>query len=105
MESDDSGQVPSAADPRLRSLDERLKAAADAEAVRTGQARVDANRGYSQGNRVLAELIAGLGGGALVGWTLDHFLGTTPWFLLALLFLGVAAAFRSIIRISNERPE
>ena len=104
MGTDDPGQEPSA-DPRLASLDERLKRAGEAEAARTGQARVDANRGYSQGNRVLAELIAGTAGGALIGWTLDHFLGTTPWFLLGLLFLGVAAAFRSIIRISNERPE
>jgi ATP synthase protein I len=57
------------------------------------------------GNRVLAELIGGLVGGGLIGWTLDHFLGTTPWLLLTLLTLGVVSAFRNIIRISNQRSK
>ncbi|HWK36283.1 AtpZ/AtpI family protein, partial [Sphingomonas sp.] len=35
----------------------------------------------------------------------DRLLGTSPWFLLGLLFLGIAAAFRNIIRISSRRPK
>ena len=104
MAAGDSGHDP-AEDVRLTSLDERLRAADQAEAVRTGRARVDANRGYSQGNRVLAELIGGLAGGALVGWLIDRLAGTSPGFLLGFLFLGMAVAFRNIIRISSERPE
>src|SRR3546814_3630103 len=57
------------------------------------------------GNRVLADLIGGLAGGALIGWLLDRWLGTSPWLLLALMFLGIAAAFRNIIRISSKRPD
>jgi ATP synthase protein I len=99
------GQDPkSAEDARLASLDERLKAVHRDEEVRLGKP-VDPAKGYSQGNRVLTELIAGPAGGALVGWFLDHWLGTSPWILLALLFLGIAVAFRNIIRISNERPK
>jgi ATP synthase protein I len=106
MNGDEPGQDPiSAEDARLTSLDERLKAAHRAEQVRTGQARKKPAKGYSQGNRVLTELIAGLAGGALIGWLLDSWLGTSPVALLVLLFLGIAVAFRNIIRISNERPE
>lgn len=106
MAAGDPGHDPaSAEDARLTALDERLKAAEHAEAVRTGRTRDTANRGYSQGNRVLAELIGGLAGGALIGWLLDRWLGTSPGFLLGLLFLGMAVAFRNIIRISSERPE
>jgi ATP synthase protein I len=54
---------------------------------------------------VLAELIAGLAGGALIGWVIDRWLGTLPGFLLAFMFLGTAVAFRNIIRISQERPK
>ena len=54
---------------------------------------------------MLAELIAGPCGGALLGWCFDRWFGTSPGFLLALLFLGIAVAFRNIIRISQERPE
>lgn len=106
MAAGDPGHDPAdTEDARLTSLDQRLKAATEAEAIRTGRGRDNANKGYSQGNRVLAELIGGLVGGGLVGWVIDRFAGTTPWFLLGFLFLGIAVAFRNIIRISSERPE
>ena len=54
---------------------------------------------------MLAELIGGMAGGALIGWLLDRWLGTSPGLLLGLMFLGIGVAFRNIIRISNERPE
>ncbi|MDB5662118.1 MAG: hypothetical protein JWM38_2672 [Sphingomonas bacterium] len=106
MAKDEPGQDPiGAEDARLQSLDERLRSAHQAESIRTGTAQRKPDKGYSQGNRVLAELIAGTAGGALIGWLLDRWLGTSPWLLLVLLFGGMAVAFRNIIRISNERPE
>jgi ATP synthase protein I len=101
---DPGSDVPSQVDARLASLDERLRDAHQADAIRTGRAKKQP-KGYSQGNRVLAELIGGLVGGALIGWLLDRWLGTSPLLLLVLLFLGMAVAFRNIIRISSERPE
>lgn len=106
MAVNDPGQDPkSVGDQRLTSLDERLQAIQDAEKVRTGTVHKKPDKGYSQGNRVLTELIAGLAGGALIGWCVDHWLGTSPGFLLGFLFLGIGVAFRNIIRISQERPE
>jgi ATP synthase protein I len=106
MAEDEPGQVPTGAeDARLTSLEERLKAAHDAEAVRTGKKRKPPSKGYSQGNRVLAELIAGIAGGALIGWLIDRWLDSAPLALLVSMFLGIAVAFRNIIRISKERPE
>ena len=95
----------SAEDPRLGTLDERLRRASDAERARTGAAPRPSDRGYKQGSRVLAELIAGPTGGALIGWWLDRMLGTKPWLLLALLFLGTAAAFWNLFKIARQRPE
>lgn len=106
MAENEPGQDPnSAEDPRLASLEERLRAATEAEKVRTGTAQKKPDGGYTLGNRVLTELIAGLAGGALIGWVLDRWLDTLPGFLLGCMFLGTAVAFRNIIRISNERPE
>ncbi len=106
MNGDEPGQDPTDADDkRLVSLDERLKAAHHAEKVRTESKQKKPDKGYSQGNRVLSELIAGIAGGALIGWVLDRLLGTQPLLLLVMLFLGIGVAFRNIIRISNERPE
>ena len=105
MAENEPGLDPLAEDARLTSLDERLQRAKTDEAIRTGEVRDEGGESYRLGNRVLAELIGGMVGGALIGWVLDRLLGTSPWFLLALLFLGIAAAFRNIIKISAKRPE
>lgn len=104
MAENESGSDPFADNARLRSLDERLDRAQAVEASRTG-ANVKPDDSYRLGNRVLAELLGGMIGGAVIGWTLDWLFGTSPWLLLTLLFLGIVVAFRNIIRISNRRPK
>jgi ATP synthase protein I len=84
---------------RLASLDERLAKAQAEEAARTGIVQPDAN--YRLGMRVLGELIGAPFGGAVIGLVLDRWLGTKPWLLLALLFLGLAVGIRNVIRISK----
>lgn len=92
-------------DSRLVSLEERLDRAEAAEAKRNAvNAGPETDANYRLGNRVLAELLGGMGGGALVGWTIDYFAGTAPWGLLTVLFLGIVVAFRNILRIANIRP-
>ncbi|WP_343528559.1 AtpZ/AtpI family protein [Sphingomonas sp.] len=93
-----------AGDPRLAALDQRLARARADEASRQG-VKVDADRGYSQGSRVISALIGSLVGSALIGWLFDRWFGTAPWALIVMLFLGIGVAFRQIIRISGERPE
>lgn len=92
-------------DARLTSLDERLRQAQHDEAIRTGEQGKPVDENYRLGNLVLSYLIGGPLGGALIGWLLDSWLGTSPWLLLVMMFLGIAAAFRSIIRISSGRPK
>ena len=97
---------PVGEDARSEALEARLKAAREREDQRnkpTGGAEADAS--YKLGNRVLAELIGGIGGGAFIGWGIDHLAGTTPWGLLVVMALGIIVAFRNIIRISSRRPE
>lgn len=93
-------------DVRLARLDERLSAARQREEMRKAPNRGgEADENYRLGNRVLVELIAGIGGGAFFGWVIDHFAGTAPWALLVVMALGTIAAFRNIIRISNQRHD
>ena len=105
MAENEPGLDPLKEDARITSLNERLAQAKSDEAIRTGEGRDKGEASYRLGNRVLAELIGGLAGGALIGWVLDRLLGTSPWLLLVLLFLGIASAFRNIIRISNQRSK
>jgi len=105
MAENEPGSDPIQEDARLDALDARLARARTEEAIRSGEARDKGQGDYNLGSRVLAELIGGMAGGALIGWVLDRFLGTSPWLLLVLLFLGIVVAFRNIIRISNKRPK
>jgi ATP synthase protein I len=104
MTEDGPGQEPKSQDQRLDSLGERLRQAQDQEAERTGRARKPGDANYRLGNQVLSYLIGGPAGGALIGWVLDRMLGTSPWLLLILLFLGMAAGFWNIVKLSNRRP-
>lgn len=109
MAPDDTGEAPGGDDdPRLTSLEERLRKAHRSEAERTAPRQVGSaftGKGVSQGNRVLSALIGTPLGGLIVGLALDQVLGTRPWVMLALLFLGIAAAFVQVWRISKERAE
>ena len=102
---DEPGPDPLGDHARLQSLDQRLRQAQVGEAHRTGAARRDTDDGYRLGNRVLAELVGGMVGGAVIGWVFDLLFGTSPWFLLGMLFFGIIVAFRNIIRISNRRSK
>jgi ATP synthase protein I len=105
MTGNGSDPEPASEDSRLVSLEQRLDQAEAAEAKRNAvNAGPEADANYRLGNRVLAELLGGIGGGALVGWAIDHFAGTAPWGLLVVLFLGIVVAFRNIFRIANVRP-
>jgi len=95
-------------DPRLASLDERLKAAHRTEADRTapkGGANPFSGKGVSQGNRVLSTLIGAPLGAMLIGWVADQLFDTAPAAMLVMLFLGIISAFVQIWRISQERAE
>ena len=106
MAADAPGQDPAGEDARIASLEERIAQADHAEQVRQGTKEQQADDGSRLGNRVLAELIGGLVGGALIGWVLDRLFGTSPWLLLAFLGLGIVAAFRNIIRLTTtKRPD
>ena len=106
MTDEPNAKDPKAEDARIQALEQRLKAAKEREEERNrppAGTGTDAN--YRLGSKVLSELVGGIGGGALIGWVIDHFAGTSPWGLLVMLFLGIIVAFRNIIRISNRRPD
>ena len=106
MNDEPNARDPVGEDTRIDALEARLKAAREREEKRNKpNVGAEADENYRTGNRVLAELIGGIGGGAFLGWVIDHFAGTTPWGLLVVMFLGIFVAFRNIIRISNRRPD
>ena len=104
MTDEKPAREPIAEDARIDALEERLRAAQEREDQRSqSQVKgVDAN--YRSGNRVLADLLGGILGGLVIGWSIDYFAGTSPWGLLIMLFIGIVVAFRNIIRAANTQP-
>lgn len=106
MNEDPPARDPIGEDARVNALEARLKAAREREEQRNKPSLgTEADANYRLGNRVLAELIGGIGGGAFIGWVIDQFARTTPWGLLVMMVLGIIVAFRNIIRISSRRPD
>lgn len=106
MNDEKPAREPIGEDARIDALEARLAAAREREAERNkpvGGAEADAN--YRMGNRVLAELIGGIGGGAFIGWVIDRFAGTSPWGLLVVMVLGIVVSFRNIIRMASQQPD
>jgi ATP synthase protein I len=95
-------------------LGERLDALGEKLATRrretTGDGRgvrsVD-REGYGLGLRLTTDLIAGTLVGGAIGWLSDGWLGTSPWGLIVMLMLGVAAgvllALRSAGLVAESR--
>lgn len=96
---------PNGEEARIDALDKRLIAAREREEERNRPLVQGSDANYRLGNRVLAELLGGLLGGAVVGWAIDQLADTSPWGLLVMLFAGIGVAFRNIIRISSRRPD
>lgn len=87
-------------DARLESLEERLGRLQQAEAKRTRKTYPDST--YRVGQLVLSHLIGAPAGGFLIGLALDKWLGTEPWLMLTMLFLGFAAGVFNVLRISKN---
>jgi ATP synthase protein I len=109
MATDDTGQAPDGGDdPRLTSLEERLRVVQHEEDKRSSPVEVPnvfTGKGTSQGNRVLSAIVGAPLGGLFVGFALDQLLGTRPWVMLAMMFFGIVAGFVQVWRISQERAE
>ena len=92
-----SGREPP--DPLTR-LGERIDKAR-AEHVRRQPEVVDRSalqQGVGFGFRIGIELVVAIGVATALGWAIDHWLGTRPWGIIILFFLGVAAGMLNVYR-------
>jgi ATP synthase protein I len=87
-------------DARLESLDKRLDRLQRADVERATKAEGDSSS--RAGRVVVNQLIGGPLGGAVVGWLLDRWLGTAPWLMLGLMFVGFAGGVFNVFRISSK---
>ena len=103
MAEDETEEAPKLPpDARLESLDRRLDQLRQAEARKEAKAQGDPN--YRVGQLVLSHLVGAPAGGFIIGFVLDKLLGTKPWLMLVMLFLGFAVGVMNVLRISKTPP-
>lgn len=88
---------------RLKRLETQLEGrrpkAASGEAARNGASGGSAPLG--QAMRLSTEFIAGVIAGGILGYIVDHLLGTKPWGMIVLLMLGFVTGIYNVMRVSG----
>jgi ATP synthase protein I len=59
----------------------------------------------ARGLRLSSELVAGVLVGAVIGWSLDYWVGTKPWGMIVLVLLGFAAGVLNVMRSAGVMAE
>jgi len=69
---------------------------------KTGSGRSDIAKALKFFTHVAVHIIVCVAIGVFLGMWLDSKLGTSPWLLIILSFLGMGAAFKSIIELGKR---
>lgn len=92
---------------RNDSLDERRKRLAEGlakvQAEDEAEERIERNaeesrKGFGLAMKLSSEFISAVIVGAMLGYLLDHFAGTSPWGMIILLLLGFCAGVLNVLR-------
>jgi len=85
---------------RLGKLEDRLQKAQSTVNERNRPRQPQSNAlGFAF--RITTELVAAVVVGVAIGWGLDLWLNSKPWFLIAFFFLGVAAGVVNVYRVTK----
>lgn len=88
----------------LEDLDSRLRkvrATVQDPLTATSSKKADESGALGLAFRVSVELVSAVAIGVGIGWLLDGWLGTRPWFMLAFIVLGGAAGILNVYRLAS----
>lgn len=85
---------------RRKALSAKLAARDRDEAVETAREKQseESRKGMALGLKISSEFIAAIAVGAMLGYLIDRFAGTSPWGLIVLLLLGFCAGVLNVLR-------
>ena len=90
--------------PSEQDFEARLKRAQDASKNRKSSDNIASRQtGKGLAFRIGTELVVAVIVGGFIGFILDSWLNTKPWFIIIFLFLGNAAGLWNIFRLSSNQ--
>jgi ATP synthase protein I len=95
------GKKPKTSSEELSDFDRRLSTSKKSIEDKDRQLAGNGSA-YSFGFRLVTDLVVGVLSGFGMGWLLDYWLGTSPWFLLILLPFGIVAGILNVIRAAKS---
>jgi ATP synthase protein I len=94
-------------DPKKGTLDDLGARLESAKGVPIDPTKIKTDYSLESGNalglafRVGVELISAVAVGTAIGWGLDHWLETRPWFMLVFIVIGGAAGIINVYRMAS----
>lgn len=86
----------------LDRLDAKLKSARDRIGETGTQELASEGTSLGYGFRLSVELLAGLLVGLGMGYVIDGWLGSRPWFMLVFMILGLGAGILNVMRVTRS---
>lgn len=85
---------------RRKQLSAKLAKKQRDDAVETAREKQseESRKGMALGLKISSEFIAAIAVGAMLGYLIDRFAGTSPWGLIILLLLGFCAGVLNVLR-------
>jgi len=100
MSDQNSGRDTTGGDP-LTSLGNKIRAL-DSEQARAEAEAANAPAPMGRALQLGVDMAAGVGVGAFIGYVLDTVFVTSPWLMIAFLFVGFAAGVKNVIRRAQD---
>ena len=72
--------------------------------IQTDSSSDSDKKGVFLGNafKLGTELVSAVAVGTIIGFILDNWFGTKPWFIITFFFIGVIAGILNVIRVANN---
>jgi len=80
----------------------RLKSAKKALLKNTNNEQNSRGQFMGSAFRLGTELVASVVVGTIIGFILDNWFGTKPWFIIIFFFLGVIAGILNVVRVAKN---
>lgn len=103
---DDRPSEEAALSARLRRLGEQLDNQRGSRPSNSAPAAQSTSNpsAFARGFQLSSELVGGVVVGGLIGWSLDYWLGISPWGLIVFVLVGFAAGVLNVMRSAGVWP-